>query len=402
MAQLPEGETPPRDGSLPPSALTSLASTPLSWYIHVPYCRVRCGYCDFNTYLPGQLGLEAGPQAWQRAIHQEIDLARTVLGEQTPPISTVFFGGGTPTMVEPEVLGEILAHLRDSFGLTPDAEVTTEANPETVDQSSLERLRATGINRLSLGMQSAVDHVLRTLDREHTPGRVTEVVTWARATGWDQISLDLIYGAPGESADDWSRSLDAVIELEPDHVSAYALTVEPGTAMGRLVASGKLPDVDPDMQADRYLQAEDALTRAGYCNYEISNWARTPESMARHNLAYWRGHNWWGAGPGAHSHIGGVRWWNVKHPGRYAGLLAEGVSPAHARETLSEEDRRVERVLLEIRIVDGLDESVLTDTERGRLKTLTDRGLIERRGGRVHLTLAGRLLADAVVRDLLD
>lgn len=402
MVRPPEGDPAPLDGALCADALAQVSTRPFGWYVHVPYCRIRCGYCDFNTYLPSRLGAAGGPAAWEQAVHREIDLARRVLGTPAPTISTVFFGGGTPTMVAPSVLGGILAHLRDAFPVASEAEITTEANPETVGPRELSALRRAGFNRLSLGMQSATEHVLRTLGRAHTPGRVAQVVGWARAEGWDQLSLDLIYGTPGESVEDWARSLDEAVDLAPDHVSAYALTVEPGTAMGRAVASGALPDVDPDVQADRYLQAEQALRAAGHTNYEISNWARSPEAMARHNLIYWRGHNWWGAGPGAHSHIGGVRWWNVKHPARYASLLAEGNSPAQARETLCARDRRVERVLLEIRILDGLDESVLTPSEQSRLPDLAARGLIERRDGRVHLTLPGRLLADAVVRDLLD
>ena len=304
--------------------------------------------------------------------------------------------------MRPGQLAAVLKHIRDAFGLSADAEVTTEANPETVGPNELEALRAGGINRLSLGMQSAVPHVLATLDRLHTPGRALEAVAEARAAGFEQISLDLIYGTPGESERDWQTSLDAVIGADPDHVSAYALVIEPGTSMARRVARGELQPVDEDRQADHYLLAEELLTGAGYHNYEVSNWARSVASRARHNLAYWQGANWWGIGPGAHSHVGGVRWWNLRHPARYSAALASGRSPAQAREVLDAASRRTERVLLEIRLADGLPTDVLTTSEQARLPGLVDRGLTVQAGGRVRLTLAGRLLADAVVRDLLD
>lgn len=398
----PDGEPAPPDGVLPPTALDALGSTPLSFYVHVPFCLVRCGYCDFNTYTAGQLGPGGGRDDWLAAVHAEIDLAARVLGPDAPPASTVFFGGGTPTLMRPGQLAAVLKHIRDAFGLSADAEVTTEANPETVGPNELEALRAGGINRLSLGMQSAVPHVLATLDRLHTPGRALEAVAEARAAGFEQISLDLIYGTPGESERDWQTSLDAVIGADPDHVSAYALVIEPGTSMARRVARGELQPVDEDRQADHYLLAEELLTGAGYHNYEVSNWARSVASRARHNLAYWQGANWWGIGPGAHSHVGGVRWWNLRHPARYSAALASGRSPAQAREVLDAASRRIERVLLEIRLADGLPTDVLTTSEQARLPGLVDRGLTVQAGGRVRLTLAGRLLADAVVRDLLD
>ncbi len=392
----------PSDGSLPKAALAEQRTRPLGWYVHVPFCRVRCGYCDFNTYTADQLGPDAGPDAWLAAAHREIDLAAEVLGDAASPAATIFFGGGTPTLMSPAQLGELVAHIEQVAGIAPDAEVTTEANPETVGPAELGELRAAGINRISIGMQSAVPHVLATLDRVHTPGRALQVVGWARQAGFEQISLDLIYGTPGESADDWQRSLDAVTSVEVDHVSAYALVIEPGTAMHRKVARGEITPVDEDQQADYYLAAEAHLTAAGFSNYEVSNWSRDEASRARHNLGYWRGDGWWGIGPGAHSHIGGVRWWNLKFPGRYAAALASGRSPAAEREVLDAETRRMERVLLELRIADGLPLEVLTQTERGRVPALVERGLVTQTGQRLKVTLAGRLLADAVIRDLLD
>ncbi len=400
--QLPDGDPAPEDGSLPTEALAELATTPLGVYVHVPYCATRCGYCDFNTYTSAELGAAPGASrsAYLDAVRRELDLAARVLGD-VPPVSTVFFGGGTPTLLEASELVGLLDAVRSALPLAPDAEVTTESNPESVDAAYLTTLRNGGFNRLSFGMQSAVPSVLQKLDRRHTPGRIPSVVGWARDAGFTSISLDLIYGTPGETLDDWRRSLDAVVAEQPDHVSAYALALEPGTKMAADIRRGRLPDIDVDHQADEYHLAERVLTASGYTAYEISNWAR-PGHESRHNLAYWRGHTWWGAGPGAHSHAGGVRWWNVKHPATYTDRLARGLSPAQAREVLDAESRRVERVLLEIRIADGLPLATLTPSERARVPAMIARGLLTEHDDRLRLTLDGRLLADAVVRDLLD
>jgi oxygen-independent coproporphyrinogen-3 oxidase len=298
----------------------------------------------------------------------------------------------------------MLRAVDEAFGLAADAEVTTEANPDSVTPQSLAALRAAGFTRISFGMQSAVPHVLATLDRTHLPGRVTEAVGWARTAGFDQVSLDLIYGTPGESADDWQRSLDTAIGLAPDHVSAYALVVEEGTRLAGLVRRGVLPAPDDDVLADRYVQADETLARAGYGWYEVSNWAVDDDARCRHNLGYWRGDDWWGIGPGAHSHVGGVRWWNVKHPAAYAARLAEDRSPAQAREVLDDEQRYVERVLLGVRLAEGLPVDALDPYGRKATPDLADRGLVDAQAlasGRVLLTLNGRLLADGVVRELL-
>jgi oxygen-independent coproporphyrinogen-3 oxidase len=249
-------------------------------------------------------------------------------------------------------------------------------------------------------MQSAVPHVLATLDRTHDPLRVPAAVAWARSAGFEQVSLDLIYGTPGESLLDWETSLDAALDCAPDHLSAYALIVEDGTALARAVRRGELAAPDDDDLADKYLVADERLVAAGLDWYEVSNWARDEAARCRHNLLYWTGADWWGVGPGAHSHVGGVRWWNVKHPAAYAGRLAGGTSPAHARELLTAEDRRVERVLLETRLASGLDPALLDDEGRAAVPALVDRGLLAE-SGRLVLTRVGRLLADAVVRDLL-
>jgi oxygen-independent coproporphyrinogen-3 oxidase len=367
---------------------------------------VRCGYCDFNTYTAAELGDSPGASraTYAEAAIAEIRMARRVLGAVDVPVSTVFFGGGTPTLLSPAELVSVLDYIRAEFGLADDVEVTTESNPDSVSADDLARLRAGGITRVSFGMQSAVPSVLAVLDRTHDPARVPKVVGWARAAGFEQVSLDLIYGAPGESLDQWRASLDAGVACQPDHISAYALIVEEGTALARRIARGELPMTDDDDLADKYELADEVLTAAGYGWYEVSNWARSPSSWCRHNIGYWTGADWWGVGPGAHSHVGGVRWWNVKHPAAYGARLVADESPASAREALDQETRRVERVLLESRLVTGLPLDVLDDTGRKAVPDLEADGLVEVTADaepRLHLTRRGRLLADAVVRDLL-
>jgi oxygen-independent coproporphyrinogen-3 oxidase len=388
---LPLGEPVPASGALPEQAREGLGSRPFGLYLHVPFCLTRCGYCDFNTYT--DLG---GLQAtYADAAVAEVHLARQVLGDVDLPVQTVFVGGGTPTLLPSADLVEVLRAVDDCFGLAPGAEVTTEANPDSVDPASLAALREGGFTRVSFGMQSAVEHVLAVLDRTHTPGRPQTAVREAYGAGFEQVSLDLIYGTPGESDDDWRRSLDAARDAGPTHVSAYALIVEEGTRLGRRVARGELPAPDDDVLADRYLMAEEALDLPWY---EVSNWGEP----CRHNLAYWRGHDWWGVGPGSHSHVGGVRWWNGKHPAAYAAALAAGRSPAAGREVLDDEDRRVERVLLELRLREGLPLDVLRPDGLAAAHRHAADGLLVLDRDRAVLTLRGRLLADAVVRDLVD
>jgi len=398
---LPAGDPVPADGSLPDDALAELPHRPFGFYVHVPFCRVRCGYCDFNTYTAEELGPGVSRASYADQAVAEVRLARRVLGERELPVDTVFLGGGTPTLLPPDDLGRILRAIDDEFGLAPGAEVTTEANPDSVDLAALERLREAGYTRISFGVQSAVPHVLEVLDRTHDPRRVPDVVTAARSAGFEQLSLDLIYGTPGESAADWGTTLDAALGCEPDHVSAYSLIVEDGTALARRVRRGELPMPDEDDLADKYVQADERLGAAGLGWYEVSNWARDDDARCRHNLGYWTGAHWWGIGPGAHSHVGGVRWWNVKHPAAYAGRLAEGATPAHAREVLDAETRRVERVLLEVRLRAGMPVDVLDDAGRSALPALVADGLVADRPDRVVLTPRGRLLADAVVHRLL-
>lgn len=392
-SQLPDGESVPCDGSLPSG---TNVSGPLSIYVHVPFCATRCGYCDFNTYTAAQLGsMSIG--SYLTAVPKELDLARRVLGQHT--VQTVFFGGGTPTMLPAATLVELLTAVRQRFPLAPDAEITTEANPESVDRDYFACLRAGGFTRISLGYQSSVRHVLDVLDRQHTPQRGLHAANWAAEAGFAHISLDLIYGTPGESLDDWRSSLEAVATTPVDHVSAYSLIVEPGTRLAMRVRHGELPMPDEDDLADKYLIADEFLTARGFHNYETSNWA-LPGGECRHNLAYWRGSHWWGIGPGAHSHIGGVRFWNRKHPRAYVDAVLSGCSPAQGREVLTDEQRRVERVLLELRLADGLPLSVLTASERARVPAMEARGLVEITGDR--LKVRRRLLADGIIRDLLD
>ena len=351
---LPDGEPVPPDGSLPAAALDGAPGRQLGFYVHVPFCATRCGYCDFNTYTPAELGADSAPTSgWLTAALAEVDLAARVLGPDRP-VSTVFVGGGTPSVVGAGPLVAVLDRIRDRFGLVADVEVTTEANPESTTLEFLGRLRAAGFTRLSLGLQSMSPHVLRVLERVHTPGRALDVVADARAAGFEHVNLDLIYGTPGETAADFAASLAAVVASGVDHVSAYSLIVEPGTRLDRQVRTGVIPAPDDDTLADRYLQAESALTAAGFEWYEVSNWTRSAAGRCRHNLLYWTGGDWWGIGPGAHSHVGGVRWWNVKHPARYAAALAEGRSPGYARELLDRAEQHTEGVLLRLRLAAGL------------------------------------------------
>ncbi|GAA3617359.1 radical SAM family heme chaperone HemW [Marihabitans asiaticum] len=409
MPHTPEGADVPPHGPLDRSSAARVGARPLSIYVHVPFCAVRCGYCDFNTYTAAELGTPDGPPGASRDTFAvgalaELDLATQVLGLQAPPVSTVFFGGGTPTLLDAGDLVRVLDGVRTRFGLADGAEVTTEANPDSVTEASLRTLREGGFTRVSIGMQSSVGSVLRTLDRTHDPANVARAVAAARATGL-AVSLDLIYGTPGESVPDWRDSVQAALQLQPDHVSAYALTVEEGTKMHSRVRRGELPLPTGDDEADKYELADALLTDAGYRWYEISNWAATPADQCRHNLAYWRGDDWWGVGPGAHSHVAGTRWWNVKHPRTWSQRLADGASPAAAREQLTDEQRHAEEVLLRIRLAEGLPTDRVGPAGRQAVAGLIADQLVDGRealGGRLVLTRRGRLLADTVVRALLE
>jgi putative oxygen-independent coproporphyrinogen III oxidase len=403
---LPLGDPAPPDGLLPGQALEGAADRAFGLYVHIPFCAVRCGYCDFNTYTATELGGGASQDAYAGTAIAEVEFAaRTLRDSGLPerPLGTVFFGGGTPTLLPAEDLARILAAAVGAWGLQPGAEVTTEANPDSVTPASLQLLADAGFTRVSFGMQSAVPHVLKVLDRTHTPSRVPQVVQWARDAGL-AVSLDLIYGTPGESLADWRCSLETALSYGPDHISAYALIVEDGTKLAAQIRRGEVPGIDDDDHAAKYELADELITAAGLGWYEVSNWSRTPGQACRHNLAYWRGDDWWGIGPGAHSHVGGVRWWNVKHPTAYAGRLGAGVSPAAGRETLDAETRNVERIMLEARLDSGLQVAGLGDAGRHAVAGLIADGLVDPAAafkGRLVLTLKGRLLADAVVRRIL-
>lgn len=378
----------------------------LSAYIHVPFCAVRCGYCDFNTYTNAELGGGGSQAEYADNAMAEMDLtlaADRAAGYEYEEISTVFFGGGTPTLLPADDLVRMLDHLRSLIPLADDAEVTTEANPDSVTRASLSRLADGGITRVSIGMQSAIPSVLATLDRTHDPDRVPQVVQWAKDAGL-QVSLDLIYGTPGETVADVETSVRAALACEVDHLSAYSLIIEGNTAMARQLRRGEIEAPDPDDMADKYELVDDLTCEAGLTWYEVSNFARTPEHRSRHNLAYWKGGDWWGIGPGAHRHRDGLRSWNVKHPSRYARMLASGELPVADSEQVAAEDRLVERIMLELRIADGLDVDVVPEQNRSMLEVHRDRGHLDPdalAAGRAVLTREGRLLADAVIRDLV-
>jgi putative oxygen-independent coproporphyrinogen III oxidase len=401
--QPPDGEPVPADGALPGSALARLGTDPFGIYVHVPFCLTRCGYCDFNTYTSAELGPGASRESYAALAIEEVRLAARVLAGRAGPVETVFFGGGTPTLLPPADLAAILRAIDAELGLAPGAEVTSEANPETVDERVLAKLREAGFTRISLGMQSAVPHVLSVLDRVHSPGRPEQCVAWARAAGFGQVSLDLIYGTPGESDADWETSLRRALSAGPDHLSAYSLIVEQGTRLAARIRRGELAGPDDDVLADRYVMADEVLGQAGLSWYEVSNWAASAGAQCRHNRLYWTGGNWWGIGPGAHSHAGGTRWWNVRHPAAYARQLSAGLSPGQAREVLTDSERASERIMLATRLESGCPLSILEPAGLAAARQAVSDGLASPEAfaaGQVRLTRTGRLLADAVIRGL--
>ena len=403
-ALLPDS-TAPVEAGLPEDALTGLGTRPFGVYVHVPFCATRCGYCDFNTYTAGELDSATSPQSWLEGLRLELELATRVLGSP-PAADTVFVGGGTPSLLGADGLRSVLDAVRDAFGLAPGAEVTTESNPESTSPEFFAGISGAGYNRISLGMQSAAQHVLQVLDRVHTPGRPLAAAAEARAAGFEHVNLDVIYGTPGERVEDLRASLDTVLAAGVDHVSAYALIVEEGTALARRVRRGELPAPDDDVLAADYELIDEVLASAGLRWYEVSNWASSEDARCRHNIGYWRGGDWWGVGPGAHSHVGGVRWWNVKHPARYASLLAAGHSPAAGREVLTDADRHLERVMLELRLAEGLSLDALDADGAREARVAAAEGLLQESAldatARAVLTDRGRLLADGVVRRLVS
>lgn len=400
----PEGELAPPRGLLPASAAVGAESRDLGLYIHVPFCAVRCGYCDFNTYTAQELD-GVSQASYPAQAMGEMTFAKRALddsGVLPRPLSTVFLGGGTPTLLGPEPLAAMLEHARDTFGFENGAEVTVEANPDSVSAADLQALAGARVTRVSFGVQSSDPTVLATLDRTHDPERVPAVIQWARDAQL-QVSVDLIYGTPGESLESWNTTLQSAVRLAPDHISAYALIVEKGTALAARISRGELSMPDDDLHVEMYSLADRLLEGAGYSWYEVSNWARTPDHQSRHNLSYWTSEDWWGIGPGAHSHVGGVRWWNVKHPSAYAARIGEGVSPAQAREVLGDDTAQMERVLLGIRLRHGVATTDIAPGHQAQLAEWVSRGLLEGRelvAGRIVPTLRGRLVADFLAREL--
>ncbi len=406
-APLPLGDKPPENGLFSTSEIAGSESRSFHAYVHIPFCTVKCGYCDFNTYTSSELGT-LKQSDFAATLIGEIALSAKILQESrvaTRKLKTIFFGGGTPSLLPAADLIAILDSLESEFGFQGDAEITFEANPDSVTKDGLTSLKAAGFNRISIGMQSAVPEVLKTLERTHNPENVSIALEMAKDLGF-RTSLDLIFGAPGETLQQWEQTIRQVIDLDPGHLSAYSLIVEPGTKLARQISSGELAEPDEDLQADKYELAEKLLSEAGYSWYEISNWSKTPELKSNHNLAYWSGQDWWGYGPGAHSHLGSIRWWNHKHPLTYANLLDQNVSPAAGREQLDTETAALERILLESRTSEGMSIEQIKKLQPGSelaISQLIADGLIEGPqaiAGKLVLTLKGRLLADAVVRAL--
>jgi len=393
MAALPEGSPAPLDGNL--TNLFDLVNKPFSLYVHVPYCSKRCGYCDFNTYTPSELDREDQIEGWLNSAVKEIELARRVLKEELT-IDTIFFGGGTPSLLDSNTVDNFIQSVKSNFKLKPGLEITIEANPDSITEEKSQRWLNSGINRVSIGMQSSTKEVLKKLDRTHNPDNVSHSVDILKKSGFDNFSLDLIYGTPGESLNDWENSLKDAIALNPPHISAYSLVIEPGTKMGAQLNRGEISQVNDDEAADKYQLADEMLNKNNYSWYEISNWAKK-DKECKHNLNYWLGNNWWGIGPGAHSHVNGVRWWNHKLPKVWRELLEKQNSPALAREVLSEDQIRSEQIMLLSRLRTGLGNHEL---DENRIENLIANQLATLDANKIVLTLKGRLLADEVFRQL--
>ncbi|MDO4910421.1 MAG: radical SAM family heme chaperone HemW [Corynebacterium sp.] len=379
-------------------------------YVHIPFCTSRCGYCDFNTYVPGPAGT---PEAYLDSLAREFELvaegkaSEVLVGagavSDWGSADTVFIGGGTPSLMGAGGLATILDAIRETFGLSPHAEVTTECNPESTSPEFFEGLREAGYTRISLGMQSTASHVLKVLERAHRPGRALEAAHEAKAAGFDHINLDMIYGTPTETRDDVKATVDAMLSTPIDHVSAYSLIVEDGTAMARKVNKGQYRITDEDELAWRYEYIDAQLADAGFHWYEVSNWSK-PGGECRHNMGYWQNFHWWGFGPGAHSHIGNQRFANTKLPRNYGARLEEGHLPIDMVETLTPEDTYLENLMLGLRLHQGIDESILNPAALPTVEGFIRRGLLERFAigdqKRIRVTSEGRLLADGIITDI--
>jgi oxygen-independent coproporphyrinogen-3 oxidase len=378
----------------------------LAFYIHIPYCVKRCGYCDFNTYTPAELQLTEGltqiSNSYIDLLVKEIEFARNQVGESAI-VPSIFFGGGTPSLMEASDIKRVITAISEKFKLDSIAEVTLETNPDTVTKEKLKQFYDAGVNRISFGMQSSVPHVLKTLDRTHNPENLPQVTKWATEVGFKEISVDLIYGTPGESKQDWQQSIDSALALPISHISAYALIVEEGTKLAAQIKRGEIAKPDDDLTAEKYIMADKAFTTAGFNWYELSNWAK-PNSQSKHNLAYWLGHNWWGAGPGAHSHINGKRFWNVKHPNLYKQKIQANETVILDSEVLKGSQIESERLMLSIRLPQGLEKNTLNNQQILELTDYVNSGHLDQENwnlGRATLTLDGRLIADRIVREIL-
>jgi len=358
-------------------------------YLHIPFCLTRCGYCDFNAYA----GLDELKPRYVEALEREASLAAPEWPER---FVSVFLGGGTPTSLEPRHLAELLVHLRTTFELDAAAEITIEANPDTIDTERLRAIRDAGYTRLSMGAQSFAPTVLAALERIHQPESVRGAYAAARRAGYENVNLDLIYGANGESLASWRGTLEETIALGPEHVSAYALTIEPATPLGRKVAAGIVPAPDPDLQADMVELACELLGGAGYLHYEVSNWAK-PGFECRHNLGYWERRPYLGLGAGAHSSRGSRRWWNLRPPEQYLDTVEAGTLPVGGSEDLDDGGRALEETFLRLRTRQGIAADSVTAAQAAAY--LRD-GLLERRNGSLVATERGMLLLNELVLGL--
>ena len=377
----------------------------LGAYVHVPFCATRCGYCDFNTYTAQELQKDetkVSPSTYVDRVVAEIDRQYLELGDNAKPLSTVFFGGGTPTMLGSPELVRALKALKDKFGFQPNAEITTEVNPDSVEENDLKVLRDGGFTRVSFGHQSSATHVLQLLDRTHTPGRTWEAVKWARSAGFEHVSVDLIYGSPNESNEDLGLTLSQVVEANLDHVSAYSLIFEPGTRLAAQVSRGEVSSPSDDVAAERYELIDKALSKAGFAWYEVSNWAK-PNGECLHNINYWTNQDWLGIGPGAHAHFDGLRSWMTKHPATWAQQVDNGQAPVAGSERLTEIEIANENIMLGLRLKSGIELSSLSLVANEEAKLAALQGLLDEQqieNGRAVLTNKGRLLADGLVSRL--
>jgi oxygen-independent coproporphyrinogen-3 oxidase len=377
----------------------------LSAYVHIPFCASRCGYCDFNTYTAAELqrdGTSITAATYPDRVIGEVNWLRNENASDDRSLSTVFFGGGTPTLIDSKELVRILQSLKSTYGFTDDVEVTTEANPDSVSLLDLEVLREGGFTRISFGHQSSAANVLALLERTHTPGKTWQAVSDARAAGFAHVSVDLIYGSPGETDADLAETLDQVASADVDHVSAYSLIVEPGTRLAARVARGEIPNPSDDVAAHRYELIDSRLRALGMNWYEVSNWAK-PGGECRHNIAYWRNQDWLGIGPGAHAHSAGTRSWNLKHPAAWAARIDEGVSATAESEVLDRTDIAHEDIMLGLRLREGLPLSALGQAGLSQAQLAVDEGLLvpeDFAAGKAVLTFQGRLLADGLVARL--